>query len=102
MSAKVGIYSEKELWMEQRNRIFTDQMKQGSYMKIDEINSNKIAQEYVISKGYKGELKYLKQWNGCKVYEILGIPDDDCGDPLVVTVSSRGYCQIKSYFKVLS
>ena len=71
-------------------------------MKRSEINSNKIAQEYVISKGYKGELKYLKQWNGCKVYEILGIPDDDCGDPLVVTVSSIGDCHIKSYFKVLS
>lgn len=75
---------------------------QVSKMKRDEINSKKIAQEYVISKGYKGELKYLKQWKGCAVFEILGLPDDDCGEPLVVTVSSDGHCQIKSYFKVLS
>ena len=71
-------------------------------MKRNESNSLKLAQEYVISKGYKGELKYLKQWNGHTVYEILGLPDDDCGEPLVVTVSSIGDCHIKSYFKVLS
>ena len=71
-------------------------------MKRNESNSLKLAQEYVISKGYKGELKYLKQWNGHTVYEILGLPDDGCGEPLVVTVSSIGDCHIKSYFKVLS
>lgn len=70
-------------------------------MKRNESNSLKLAQEYVISNGYKGELRYLKQWKGCAVYEILGIPDDDCGEPLVVTVTSSGDCQIKSYFKVL-
>ena len=71
-------------------------------MKRSESDSLKLAQEYVISKCSKGELKYLKQWKDCAVYEILGLPDDDCGEPLVVTVSSSGDCQIKSYFKVLS
>ena len=70
-------------------------------MKRNESNTLKLAQEYVISKGYKGELKYIKQWKGCAVYKIMGLPDDDCGEPLVVTVSSDGDCQIKSYFKVI-
>ena len=70
-------------------------------MKRNESNTLKLAQEYVISKGYKGELKYIKRWKGCKVYKILEPPAGDSGEPFVVTVSSDGDCQIKSYFKVI-
>lgn len=90
----------------QRYRKYVKDLKESilqvSKMKRSESDSLKLAQEYVISKGYKGELRYLKQWKGCAVYEIKGLPDDDFGEPLVVTVTSSGDCQIKSYFKVLS
>ena len=68
--------------------------------KMKRNESMQVAQEYVISKGHNGHLKYLKQWHGCKVYKIMGLPDDDCGEPLVVTVSNNGDCHIISYFKI--
>lgn len=61
----------------------------------------KIAQEYARSKGYSGNVKYYRQWNGSAVYKMLEPPSGDSGEPLVVVVKSDDSCMIKSYFSVL-
>lgn len=50
-----------------------------------------LATEYARSCGYEESLKYSHTENGCRVYKLIPIKNDDLtGYPLVVKVSANG------------